>query len=299
MNSDLQIALCGLSARDERMVQIVLTRTTGVMSRRRCHIVDPSSAARIGLVIVDVQSPFGMQELQQVRSRHPAVLPIFISDDGQAGAGPYKLSRRSLLVELLRIVDAAAGQVGDPAASKERVAQSVRDGVVTATREPSALVEGEGAELAGKEVEKFLPLTALVVDDSTAVRAQMETALHRVGVMCTLAADAEQALTQTRQRSFDLIFLDVVMPGKDGYQLCREIRQNPYTRSTPILMLTSRSSPFDRARGALAGCDSYLVKPIDSKTFYLSVDKVLMKAFQDNRKQMHARGYRPPAIQPF
>jgi two-component system, cell cycle response regulator len=293
MNTDLHIALCGLSARDERMVQIVLTRATGVASNRRCVIVDPASAIRIGLVIVDMQSPFSLEELQQLRSRHPGVLPIFISDDGVAGTGKFKLSRRSLLVELLRVVDAAALAVADPVANRQRIAQSVMDGVVTRKREPSALIEGENSEQASNQVKKFLPLTALVVDDSAAVRAQMESALQRVGVSCVLAQDAAQALAQTGHRPFDLIFLDVVMPGKDGYQLCREIRQNPYTRSTPVLMLTSRSSPFDRARGALAGCTSYLIKPIDSKTFYQTVDKVLLKAFNEDRRHMHDRGYRP------
>jgi DNA-binding response OmpR family regulator len=57
-------------------------------------------------------------------------------------------------------------------------------------------------------------------------------------------------------------------------------------------MLTSRSSPFDRARGALAGCDTYLVKPITWQAFYEAVDRVLAKLFQNDRKLMAARGYR-------
>ena len=60
----------------------------------------------------------------------------------------------------------------------------------------------------------------------------------------------------------------------------------------PVLMLTSRSSPFDRARGALSGCDSYLTKPITWDTFSQAVDKALMKSFRNDRAQMIARGYR-------
>jgi len=60
----------------------------------------------------------------------------------------------------------------------------------------------------------------------------------------------------------------------------------------PVLMLTSRSSPFDRARGALSGCDSYLIKPITWDTFSQAVDKALMKYFRIDREQMIARGYR-------
>lgn len=93
-------------------------------------------------------------------------------------------------------------------------------------------------------------------------------------------------------RSYDLAFLDVVMPGTDGYELCRKIKHNPYTRLMPVLMLTSRSSPFDRARGALSGCDSYMTKPITWDTFRQAVDKALLKHFRNDRARMLARGYR-------
>ncbi len=95
-----------------------------------------------------------------------------------------------------------------------------------------------------------------------------------------------------QHNSYNLAFLDVVMPGTDGYELCRKIKHNSDTRLMPVLMLTSRSSPFDRARGALSGCDSYLTKPITWDTFSQSVDKALMKAFRNDRSQMIARGYR-------
>ena len=60
-------------------------------------------------------------------------------------------------------------------------------------------------------------------------------------------------------------------------------------------MLTSRSSPFDRARGALAGCDAYLVKPISAQIFFGTIDKILVRYFQNNRTLLAARGYRAAA----
>ena len=86
------------------------------------------------------------------------------------------------------------------------------------------------------------------------------------------------------------------MPGADGYEVCRNIKKNIYTRSMPVIMLTSRSSPFDRARGALAGCDSYLVKPITWETFFTAVDKTLMKSARNDRGLLTARGYRPAKV---
>jgi len=58
------------------------------------------------------------------------------------------------------------------------------------------------------------------------------------------------------------VFVDVMMPVMDGYQLTRAIKRDPATRAIPVVILTSRSSPFDLARGALAGCNRYLVKPV-------------------------------------
>ena len=136
------------------------------------------------------------------------------------------------------------------------------------------------------------PLSALVVDDSLTVREQMRMALERLGIACDQADSAEAAMQLLQHNSYNLAFLDVVMPGTDGYELCRKIKHNSYTRLMPVLMLTSRSSPFDRARGALSGCDSYLTKPITWDTFSHAVDKALMKHFRNDRAQMIARGYR-------
>ena len=111
-------------------------------------------------------------------------------------------------------------------------------------------------------------------------------------ILMRLSSQMARRLQVTSEKVGNLAFLDVVMPGTDGYELCRKIKHNSYTRLMPVLMLTSRSSPFDRARGALSGCDSYLTKPITWDTFSQSVDKALMKSFRNDRAQMIARGYR-------
>jgi DNA-binding response OmpR family regulator len=69
-----------------------------------------------------------------------------------------------------------------------------------------------------------------------------------------------------------------VMPDMDGYKLTREIKRNIEYKSTPVIILTSQSSPFDRARGALAGCDTFLTKPVDLKRFYDASAKMLRKS---------------------
>ncbi len=102
---------------------------------------------------------------------------------------------------------------------------------------------------------------ALVVDDSPTVRRQLAMALRRIGLDCVVAGDAPAVRTAFATQRFDLVFLDIVMPDLDGLRLARAIKRHPTLHRTPVIILTSRSSPLDMLRGALAGCDTYLTKP--------------------------------------
>lgn len=109
--------------------------------------------------------------------------------------------------------------------------------------------------------------TILVVDDSLAVRLSMEQTLQEYNIKVTSASTGEQAMQLVQAHTYDLIFSDIIMPGMDGYELCRQIKKNPQKKNTPIILLTSKSSPFDKIKGKLAGCDTYLTKPVDKKRF--------------------------------
>jgi twitching motility two-component system response regulator PilG len=118
-------------------------------------------------------------------------------------------------------------------------------------------------------------LTALVVDDSGPVRKQIELELKLFGIEVETVATGEQAIECFNQNRYNLIFLDVVLPGVDGYQLCKMLKKDKAKKKTPVIMLTSKSSPFDRVKGALAGCDAYLTKPVKQETFQKVVKKYL------------------------
>lgn len=118
-------------------------------------------------------------------------------------------------------------------------------------------------------------LRALVVDDSPTVCKQLELELRNFNIQADIAETAEQGLELLDTTRYDIIFLDVILPGTDGYQACKEIRKNPKTKRTPVIMLTSRSSPFDRVRGSLAGCSAYLTKPVDYAMFCDTVEKYM------------------------
>lgn len=127
---------------------------------------------------------------------------------------------------------------------------------------------------------------ALVVDDSLAVRRQMQIEFQLRSDNLDVAEDAESAIEAIQEKKYDIIFLDVVMPGMDGYSACKKIKKSKLNMHTPVILLTSRSSSFDKIKGALAGCDAYLIKPIDHNEFESVYEK-----FTENklsRGQAHA-----------
>jgi len=116
-------------------------------------------------------------------------------------------------------------------------------------------------------------LRALVVDDSPTVCKQLELELRNFNIQADIAETGERGLELLESNNYDLIFLDVVLPGVGGYQVCKDIRSNPATKQIPVIMLTSKSSPFDRVRGSLVGCSAYLTKPVDYNAFREAVGK--------------------------
>lgn len=119
--------------------------------------------------------------------------------------------------------------------------------------------------------------TALVVDDSKPVRKQIELELKLFGIQVEMAESGEQAFALLNDKNYNMIFLDVVLPGIDGYQICKAIKKDKFKKKTPVIMLTGKSSPFDRVKGTLAGCDTYLTKPVKQSAFQKVVKKYLNK----------------------
>ncbi len=122
-----------------------------------------------------------------------------------------------------------------------------------------------------------IQLRVLVVDDSNLIRELMRLTLGPMGFEIDFAASGEQALEKVnkQQQKYDLIFLDAMLPGVDGYKVCKTIKADKTTRPIPIIMLTSRSAPNDKVLGAMAGANSYLVKPIDKVKLVEAIQKNL------------------------
>lgn len=105
---------------------------------------------------------------------------------------------------------------------------------------------------------------ALVIDDSAAIRKQLELELRDAGISADFAESGEQALEKIEDAQYDLVFLDIIMPGIDGYETCRAMRSKASYKRTPIIMLSGKTSPLDEVQGVIAGATTYLTKPVKS-----------------------------------
>lgn len=108
---------------------------------------------------------------------------------------------------------------------------------------------------------------ALVVDSSLPARKQVSVALRRAGITAEFAEDGESALKLIDAKNYDILFLNVVLPGKDGYEVCKAIKMDEDKKHIPVVMLTGKSSSRDKLKGKLSGCDAYLTKPVSLKEF--------------------------------
>ena len=104
-------------------------------------------------------------------------------------------------------------------------------------------------------------LKVMVIDDSKTIRRTAETLLKKAGCEVITATDGFEALSVIADSHPDIIFVDIMMPRLDGYQTCALIKNNKDFKKTPVVMLSSKDSLFDRARGRVVGSDRYMTKP--------------------------------------
>ena len=225
--------------------RLLLSSIFGLAARR-----DPSFRQRTAegpgaaadLYLVDSSDEAAMREFRTARERHRAPVVLVGADDKELGLAG--LPRPIQWARLLQSFDECVQSTAAPALRPRQSTDSV-----------------------------------LVVDDNATVRRFMESRLQPYGFSVDFAETGEQAVGLTGTKEYTCVFLDVVLPGIDGYQVCKLIKSNKQAvMRTAVVMLTSRSSPFDKLRGSLAGCDEYLTKPVDENRLLEVIAKFLPSA---------------------
>jgi two-component system, OmpR family, phosphate regulon response regulator PhoB len=123
----------------------------------------------------------------------------------------------------------------------------------------------------------------LVVDDEPDIIALVAYHLVKHGYRVSTASDGNEALRAAKQELPALIILDLMLPGKSGYEVLEELRASSTTRETAVLMLTARKEEEDRIRGLALGADDYLTKPFSPQELVLRVGAILRRMTKDSR----------------
>ncbi|WP_058307545.1 response regulator transcription factor [Gracilibacillus massiliensis] len=115
----------------------------------------------------------------------------------------------------------------------------------------------------------------LVVDDEERIRRLLKMYLEREGYQIDEAADGEEGLQHALKEDYEVILLDLMMPGKDGLEVCKDLRAK---KSTPVIMLTAKGEELSRIHGFEAGTDDYIVKPFSPREVVLRVKALLRRS---------------------
>lgn len=137
------------------------------------------------------------------------------------------------------------------------------------------------------------PAHILVVEDEEAIATGLVFNLRRKGYQVDLETDGKRAYERAREKSYDLIVLDVALPGMDGFQVCQQLRQAGVFSA--ILILTARDQPDDKVFGLKTGADDYMVKPFDLAEFLARIEGLLRRViWLRARQDQHGNDPRNP-----
>lgn len=231
-----RVGVFGLGQKFQRIAEIIL-RHARHNRYRYVLAVGPAAPAEFDIAMVDMTALGGPEVARTLRAARPVVR---VGRRCDAARGQDDLLQSGFTMKLLETLNRV---VEDMLLGRSRDVGDLQAGMV---------LDGGVSRRA----------RVLIVDDSPTVRRQLMMALQRMGIESDGADSAAQARTALAERRYDLAFVDVMMPDLDGFRFTRELKRHASLRAMPVVILTSRSSPLDLARGALAGCNSYLVKPV-------------------------------------
>ena len=256
MSSDYYISTIGLAEKDVAALNRILVLS---LKRERVYSIEKRAHDRADIIIVNADIEMAIAKVKQVARKAQSIVYATSFPDLKNFPDMIKLpflgSRAIRMFD--QIIVRKTGDLPEISFSDDNTLYEI-DRVSTSYIE-SSFVDNDLMQV-------------LVLDDSASVRKQMEIVLKANNLVPVMADTGERALEIMETNRIDFAFLDVVLPGIDGYKVCKKIKK---LNNIPIVMLTSKSSPFDRVRGSLAGCDMYLTKPVSQQDFRVALKKCL------------------------
>jgi two-component system cell cycle response regulator len=269
------IALLGLTDAETKLIKNVLA-VAGSRGLKYAVADGKDALQRASIVVADASNSREVTRWTAFRATHEDVSGIMLVDDDVPEGCPADTVLKKPIKAITFMTALGQIDIKRRPVVGQRLQQTFQGGGEAAVKQATAAPTGGSA--VQNPLEQYKGAWTgriLVVDDSATIRKQLSLVLEHFGLQVTTADNGELALHLIATQDFEAVLLDVVLPGADGYQICKTIRRNKAKAKLPVIMLTSRSSPFDRVRGSIAGCDSYMTKPTNIK----QVAGVLAKYF--------------------
>lgn len=259
--------MLGFSAAEKDM----LSTTFRLTGRRVFCYAAITPGDRPDIYLVNADSPDGMNQLA---ARSPNVhAPAVLIGRGPVASEWPLVEKPVHWIRLFELLDAQMRL-----ALHERARRYAEAGGEQWDRRTYRRASDQKSPPAPALAETVPAESVLVVDDSATVRAFMRVKLAPFRFDIDYAENGEKAIDMAQAKHYTCIFLDILMPGMDGYQVCKRIKSSPATRETAVVMLSSKSSAFDKFRGSWAGCDAYLGKPVSENELLATIARFLPSA---------------------
>jgi len=267
MDKTFKVAVIGLAPNEQKTLSSIFKLAAS--RNRKYTVVSTEERASADIVLVDNDDPKAMEEWKSFNVHHSNIPVVKVTKGAVTGGADEFIARRPLtLKRVLEILDKVTIDV-------LKFVPELVVGAEGAEMDEAAAEALKGAADSAKQAAKS-DLKALVIDDSQAVRKSMEIQLGLFGLNIDFAETGEEALEITKNTTdYDIIFLDIMMPGIDGYKVCKTLRGNKLFKQTPIIMLTGKGSRFDKLKGTMAGATLYLTKPVEQEQLKDVIHKYL------------------------
>lgn len=278
-NNSIGIHFIGLTAKEHSIFnRVIAFNVTHGLVTHNCDDIQSSDLI--------ISSETSVSEFEQALENQKVLV---IADDASCTLGDIQIKRPILITRVMKALETVIDQVKlekdnatDTEIENDLIETAVADtiDIVDETDASTKATSSDGGE--NKETTSEEPAEennhsghhALVIDDSAAIRKQLELELRDAGISADFAESGEQALEKIEDAQYDLVFLDIIMPGIDGYETCRAMRAKASYKKTPIIMLSGKTSPLDEVQGVIAGATTYLTKPVKSKVLQETLARV-------------------------
>lgn len=267
VNKPLLVILLGFdTVEEERLRRMFLADRPDA---RKYIATNPEQNSPANIMMVNFDNAAALIEKDRLLKTHPHLQTVAITRGPLNDAPPHHVRGMLIAARVLSVLDKVVIEsvYGNASLPPSPQKPPLIHPAVVAPLEVHQ--EGMGYAPISSNEDTAIGFRALVVDDSLAIQKSLELYLSTLPQIKAIdfADSGESALEKTDSQHYDLIFLDIMMPGMDGYETCSRIRKKPTYKKTPIIMVSGKTSPLDEVKGVVAGCTTYLTKPVQPEAF--------------------------------